>query len=173
MDKARFAVRRLSAGARRGWLELGPFRWPCSLGRSGISAFKREGDGATPRGRFRILAGHFRADRFARLPSVLALQPIRQDSGWCDASTDRNYNRCVRLPYEASAEQMWRADGLYDAVLVIDYNCRPRQRGRGSAIFLHIAREGYAPTEGCIAISPSHMRLLLSHLPRSAYLVIA
>lgn len=172
MRKTRLAVRRRSSSAHQGVLELGPFRWPCALGRAGISAFKREGDGATPRGHFRILKAYYRPDQFLRIPTALRLIAISRDGGWCDAPGDANYNCPVRLPYRASAEQLWRSDGLYDVILVIDYNLRPRSRGRGSAIFLHIARPGYTPTEGCIAVSKAHMRLLLSRLPRAVQLVI-
>ena len=78
---------------------------------------------------------------------------MRPDEGWCDAPADRNYNRSVKHPYRASAERLWRADGLYDVLVVLDYNERPRVRGRGSAIFVHVARPDYAPTEGCIALA--------------------
>lgn len=172
MGKATLAVRRLSASSRRGILELGQFRWPCALGRSGISARKREGDGATPRGRFAVTGAYYRPDTAARVHCCLPQQAIRPHDGWCDAPTDRNYNRKVRLPYRASAEHLWRTDGLYDAFLVIDYNLRPRARGRGSAIFLHVARGDYAPTEGCVALAKRDLRLLMSRLPKGAKLLI-
>jgi L,D-peptidoglycan transpeptidase YkuD (ErfK/YbiS/YcfS/YnhG family) len=102
------------------------------------------------------------------------VRAIRRDDGWCDASADRNYNRPVRLPYPASAERLWREDGLYDLVVVLDYNDRPRSRGRGSAIFMHVARPGYAPTEGCIALARGHLLRLLERLhARTAIGVLA
>ena len=133
---------------------------------------KREGDGASPRGSFAVLIGYYRDDKFSRLPSGVALRRIARYAGWCDAASDRNYNRPVGLPYRASAECMWRDDDLYDAVLVLDYNVTPRVRGAGSAIFLHIARGGYGPTEGCIAISKQHIRLLIARLRTSTRLII-
>ncbi len=154
-------------------LEFGPFRWPCALGRGGIRAIKREGDGSSPRGSFTVLIGYYRADKFSRMPSGIDLRRIARYAGWCDAPSDRNYNRPVGLPYRASAERMWREDDLYDAVLVLDYNITPRVRGAGSAIFLHIARPDYAPTEGCVAISKRDMRMLLSKLRSSTRLVIS
>jgi L,D-peptidoglycan transpeptidase YkuD (ErfK/YbiS/YcfS/YnhG family) len=117
--------------------------------------------------------GYYRADKFSRLPSGIDLRRIVRYAGWCDAPCDRNYNRPVGLPYRASAERMWRDDDLYDAVLVLDYNITPRVRGAGSAIFLHIARPGYAPTEGCVAISKRDMRMLLSNLRSGTRLIIA
>jgi L,D-peptidoglycan transpeptidase YkuD (ErfK/YbiS/YcfS/YnhG family) len=98
----------------------------------------------------------------------LPVRAIRRHDGWCDASADRNYNRPVRLPYAASAERLWREDALYDVVVVLDYNKRPRVRGRGSAIFMHVARPGYAPTEGCIALARGHLLRLLERLPARA-----
>lgn len=162
-----------SAAAQRGTLEFGPFRWPCALGRSGIRAVKREGDGASPRGSYAVLRIFYRPDKFRRSPVAVPAAALTACAGWCDAAADRNYNRRVRLPYAASAERMWRDDDLYDAVLVLDYNIRPRIRGAGSAIFLHIARAGYLPTEGCVAISKHDMRLLLSRLRSGTRLVIA
>lgn len=161
-----------SAAAQRGTLEFGPFRWPCALGRSGIRAVKREGDGASPRGSYAVLRIFYRPDKFRRSPVAVPAAALTACAGWCDAAADRNYNRRVRLPYAASAERMWRDDDLYDAVLVLDYNIRPRIRGAGSAIFLHIARAGYLPTEGCVAISKHDMRLLLSRLRSGTHLVI-
>lgn len=161
-----------SAAAQRGTLEFGPFRWPCALGRSGIRAVKREGDGASPRGSYAVLRIFYRPDKFRRSPVAVPAAALTACAGWCDAAADRNYNRRVRLPYAASAERMWRDDDLYDAVLVLDYNIRPRIRGAGSAIFLHIARAGYLPTEGCVAISKHDMRLLLPRLRSGTHLVI-
>jgi L,D-peptidoglycan transpeptidase YkuD (ErfK/YbiS/YcfS/YnhG family) len=95
---------------------------------------------------------------------MLPVRAIGRSDGWCDAPGDRNYNRPVRQPYPASAEPLWRGDELYDLVVVLDYNLRPRVRGRGSAIFMHVARPGYRPTEGCIALRRDHLQLLLSWL---------
>lgn len=138
----------------------------CALGRAGISAFKREGDGATPSGRLRLLGGYIRMERHPPRRSGLRLAPIRADSGWCDAPADANYNRPVRLPYQASHEKMMREDRLYDFCLVPDWNIRPRRRNGGSAIFMHLARPGFRPTEGCIAVERRVMLRLLPHLSR-------
>lgn len=156
-------VRALSAAATRGHVELGSLRYSCALGRSGQRACKREGDGATPIGHWRLLEVFYRADRCPRPASVPSLRvaPIRRHDGWCDAVGDRNYNRRVRHPYPASAEQLWREDGLYDVVVVLDYNVRRRARGHGSAIFMHVARPDLAPTAGCVALArPALLRVL-------------
>lgn len=98
----------------------------------------------------------------------MPVTPIGRDDGWCDAPADRNYNRPVRLPYAANAEAIWRADHLYDVVVVLSHNTLPRVRGAGSAIFVHVARPGYEPTEGCIALRREHLLVLLRHLKAGA-----
>lgn len=157
-------VRGLSACRRQGRVHAGWAVMPCALGQAGRRAIKREGDGATPVGTFRPVCVYYRPDRLPRPCTGLPLRALRHDDGWCDAPTDRNYNRPVRHPYPASAEAMWRADHLYDLVLVIDHNRRPRVRGAGSAIFLHLAREGFAPTAGCVALRRPDMIRLIARL---------
>lgn len=147
--------------------------FPCALGRGGVKTVKREGDGATPLGAMRLLHGFFRPGRMPAMSSPLSFRPIRASDGWCDAPADRNYNRPVRLPYPASSETMRRKDRLYDCVIVLDCNIRPRRRGMGSAIFFHIAKEGFLPTEGCVAVSPRVMARLLPHLSKRTVLVVS
>lgn len=145
---------------------------PCALGRAGMTHAKREGDGATPAGRLVPRRVWYRADRLRRPATCLPVHAIRPDDGWCDAVGDRNYNRPVREPYPASHESLWREDGLYDIVVELGWNERPRVQGRGSAIFLHLARPGLAPTEGCIALGRADLLRLLPRLrPGLALLV--
>ena len=153
-----------SAASRRGLLQLGPLVFPCALGRSGSRVRKREGDGASPVGRWPILSVLFRSDRVRRPRTALPARPIRREDGWCDAPGDRNYNQSVRHPYPASAERLWREDALYDVVVVLGHNQRPRIRGGGSAIFMHVARPGYLPTEGCIALARRDLLIVLERL---------
>jgi L,D-peptidoglycan transpeptidase YkuD (ErfK/YbiS/YcfS/YnhG family) len=158
---AQISVHSISPRATRGMVHAGNLRLPCALGRAGRSALKREGDGASPIGKWPVRSLAYRADRIKRPFTYCKTQIIRRTDGWCDQSGDRNYNRAVRHPYAASAEQLWREDHVYDLILVLGYNDRPRQRGRGSAIFMHIARPGYMPTEGCIALSREHLLRLV------------
>ena len=151
-----------------GILQCGNLRLPVALGRSGVRALKREGDGASPRGRWPALRVYYRPDRLMRPKTSLSARPLREQDGWCDAPGDRNYNRPVRLPYPASTEQLWREDALYDLILVLDYNIARRVHGRGSAIFVHAARPGFEPTAGCVALKPAHLSRLLAVLPRGA-----
>ena len=110
----------------------------------------------------RLLEGFYRADRRPRPPGKLPMRALRPDMGWCDAPFHACYNRPVRLPFAASNERMWRDDGLYDVVLVMDWNVTSRGGNAGSAIFMHIARPGFQPTEGCIALRRRDMERLLA-----------
>ena len=152
-NETRLIVRTISAQAKVGVLEVGGLRFRCALGRSGSRIAKREGDGASPIGVWPVREAYFRSDRISRPRTGLILHAIDRRDGWCDASLDRNYNRPIIHPYPASAEHLWRDDELYDIVVVLGYNDAPRKKGRGSAIFLHCAREGYPPTQGCIALA--------------------
>jgi L,D-peptidoglycan transpeptidase YkuD (ErfK/YbiS/YcfS/YnhG family) len=156
----------------RGWLTAGPFRIPCALGRAGIIRIKREGDGGTPAGRFRLLWGFYRADRCRRPAGGVPARPMRPDQGWCEDPQSRRYNRPVRLPAPDCTDRMWRSDHLYNVTIVLDQNFSRRAKGRGSAIFFHLARRDFSPTAGCVAISPSDMCKLAPRLGHSAIMEI-
>jgi L,D-peptidoglycan transpeptidase YkuD (ErfK/YbiS/YcfS/YnhG family) len=134
---------------------------PAACGRSGVRADKREGDGASPAGRFALLCCYYRPDRLAPPQTGLPVIALRPADGWSDDPADRQYNRLVSLPYPASHEEMWRQDGLYDLVVPIAYNTDPPVPGRGSAIFLHVAAPDFAPTAGCIAIARDALLAIL------------
>lgn len=147
-------------------------RFACSLGRSGASFLKREGDGASPRGTWRLRRLFYRADR--GLPPRTGLAPLvmRAHDGWCETVGDRNYNRLVRIPYATSHETMQRADHLYDIVIETSHNERPRVQGHGSAVFFHLRQPDGGPTAGCIAVSARDMRIILQHVGPQTQLVI-
>ena len=136
--------------------------YPCTLGRSGVRADKRESDGASPIGCFALRAVFYRADRVSLPKTRLPSAATARDDGWCDAPGDTAYNRQVRMPYRASAENLWREDSLYDIVVVLGHNDDPPVPGRGSAIFLHLAKPDYAPTEGCVALARADLQVLLA-----------
>lgn len=127
--------------------------YPCTLGRSGVRRDKVEGDGASPVGCFALRRVFYRADRLQRPQTRLACSATAANDGWCDAPGDPAYNRKVSLPYEASAETLWREDAVYDIVVVLGHNDDPVVSGAGSAIFLHLARDDGGPTEGCVGVS--------------------
>ncbi|MGI8853437.1 MAG: L,D-transpeptidase family protein [Methyloceanibacter sp.] len=143
-----------------------------ALGHSGIRALKREGDGGTPLGRLPIRELLYRADRVTRPRTALPVRVLRDHDGWCEDPADRNYNRLVKLSPRSSVDRLRRADHLYDLVLVLGYNDRPRVRGKGSAIFVHLARPGYAPTAGCISLSRRDLSALLAQIRPGSSIVV-
>jgi L,D-peptidoglycan transpeptidase YkuD (ErfK/YbiS/YcfS/YnhG family) len=156
------------AAPTRGILVAGPLAVPVALGRAGIKANKREGDGSTPRGIFRLKRLWWRADRHPRPRTQLPVRRIGPDDGWCEDPTDRHYNQPVTIPKSSKADRLARKDALYDFIIELDHNTRPRIAGRGSAVFIHIARPGFAPTAGCVALDMSALRRLISQLgPRT------
>lgn len=177
MDKShrksgQVVVRRAPGKATEAILQYGPLRLRAALGRSGITSRKREGDGATPRAAMRLISAFRRGDRPGAVKTALPVQRIRKDMLWCDAPGHPAYNRPVRAPFAASHERLARNDRLYDVCIVMDWNITTRRRGGGSAIFFHIAREDYAPTEGCVALSPADMRRLLPYLTDRTVLTV-
>jgi L,D-peptidoglycan transpeptidase YkuD (ErfK/YbiS/YcfS/YnhG family) len=133
----------------------------CALGKGGVRVDKQEGDGATPSGLLPLRRVFYRADRVAPPRCQLPIEPIAPTDGWCDDPGHRDYNRLVHLPHDARHEELWRQDAIYDVVAVLGWNDQPVVKGRGSAIFLHVARSDYPPTEGCVALAlPDVLRLL-------------
>jgi L,D-peptidoglycan transpeptidase YkuD (ErfK/YbiS/YcfS/YnhG family) len=134
----------------------------CALGHAGIRAGKREGDGATPAGRFALRRLLYRPDRLERPATGLPLLPLSPRDGWCDAADDPLYNRPVRLPYPASHERLWLSEAIYDLIVVLGHNDDPVRPGAGSAVFLHVARPDFAPTAGCVALARADLLALLA-----------
>jgi L,D-peptidoglycan transpeptidase YkuD (ErfK/YbiS/YcfS/YnhG family) len=161
-------IRAAAGDPRRGWLTAGGQTWPVALGRGGILANKREGDGGTPRGVFRPRQVWWRADRHARPRTHLPVRAIRPIDAWCEDPADRHYNQPVRREARQAGDRLRRGDHLYDFIVEIDHNTRPRIAGRGSAVFIHAARPGFAPTAGCVALNIKTLRGLLARLgPRT------
>jgi L,D-peptidoglycan transpeptidase YkuD (ErfK/YbiS/YcfS/YnhG family) len=157
---------------QRGWLTAGGWTIPVALGRGGIKANKREGDGGTPRGTFRPLKLWWRADRYSRPRTFLPVRPIRREDAWCEDPLSRHYNQPVRLARDQGGDRLTREDHLYDFIVEIDHNTAPRTAGRGSAVFLHLARANFSPTAGCISMTEAAMLRLLRRLGRKTRIVI-
>jgi len=134
----------------------------CALGRDGVRRNKIEGDGATPAGIWHPEAVLYRSGRALPPRTRLPVASIDRQDGWCDAPDDPAYNQPVRYPYRASAEHLWRSDRLYDLVVVLDHNRHPARPDKGSAIFMHLCRADFGPTEGCIALAKPDLRWLIS-----------
>lgn len=149
-----------------GVLSFGGLQFRCALGKGGVrpEAEKREGDGATPLGRYPLRRVFYRADRLAAPQTGLPRQALTPQDGWCDDPLDPAYNRLVTLPYAASHEKLWREDPVYDVIVVLGHNDDPPVPGLGSAIFLHVARPDYSGTEGCVALALPDLLALLAVL---------
>jgi L,D-peptidoglycan transpeptidase YkuD (ErfK/YbiS/YcfS/YnhG family) len=157
-------VRRRPGDRSRGVLIAGRLAIPVVLGRSGIRANKREGDGATPRGWFRLVRLWWRADRLARPRTLLPVKRIAPDLAWSEDPRDRRYNHPFRRSANEPGDRLWRGDHLYDLIVELDHNTRPRIAGRGSAVFLHVARRDRSATAGCVALAAKDLRRLLAHM---------
>ncbi len=162
-----------SAGdSRQGWLTAAGQTVPVALGRGGIRANKREGDGGTPKGTFRPRRLWWRADRHPRPRTFLPVRPIRLEDAWCEDRHSRHYNQPVRLDRDHGGDRLKRDDHLYDFIVEIDHNSSPRIAGRGSAVFLHLARENFSPTAGCVSMTKGAMLRLLQRLGPQTKIVI-
>ena len=157
----------------KGWLIAGHTAIPVALGRSGIFANKWEGDGATPRGTFHPLRLWYRGDRGAIPKSLLPMRKIGPDDAWSEDPNDRRYNRPVKRQPGEPGDRLRRTDALYDIIVEIDHNTKPRIAGRGSAVFIHLARPGFLPTAGCVALEPHRLRWLVERLGPETKIEIA
>ena len=162
-----------AAGAPcRGWLMAGPHAIPVALGRGGITVNKREGDGGTPKGTFRPRRLWWRADRHPRPQTFLPIRAIRADDAWCEDPKTRHYNRPLKLALDHGGDRLTRDDHLYDFIIEIDHNTRPTIAGRGSAVFLHLARTNFSPTAGCVSMTKSAMLQLLRQIGPDTKIII-
>jgi L,D-peptidoglycan transpeptidase YkuD (ErfK/YbiS/YcfS/YnhG family) len=146
----------------------------CAIGRGGVkpAADKREGDGCTPAGTYPIRRVYYRADRVPQPVCQLPMQALKPTDGWCDDPSDTQYNRFVLLPYAASHEELWRQDHLYDVIVEIGHNDDPVVPQMGSAIFMHVARDNYGPTAGCISLALKDLLLVLRQLTEGSTVTV-
>ena len=144
----------------------------CASGRGGLSRDKVEGDGATPIGQFSLGILYYRPDRVQVNNCQLPIFAINETDGWCDDPDHPLYNQLISLPFLASHEKMWRQDHVYDIVIVVNYNISPIIPGKGSAIFIHLARENYEPTAGCIALNQEDLLFIIPQLTLGSQLII-
>ncbi len=156
-----------------GKLSFNGKEYRCAIGPSGVIKDKKDGDGGTPEGCFPLRRVFYRADKISKPETVLPCVPISKDDGWCDDSKDPNYNTFVKLPYAGGREELWREDNLYDLVAVIGYNDAPPVPGKGSAIFMHVARESYSPTAGCVALALNDLIEILKGLAPDSKICIS
>jgi L,D-peptidoglycan transpeptidase YkuD (ErfK/YbiS/YcfS/YnhG family) len=151
--------------------------YSCSVGKNGVTQDKKEGDNSTPVGKFPLRRVFYRPDKiaFEGLRTGLPTQALTPHDGWCDEPKAAEYNQFIDLrtfDKKISHEALWRADSLYDLIIVVGYNDSPSVPGKGSAIFIHIAREDYSGTAGCVAFSENDLLVTLSKLDSDSYLIV-
>jgi L,D-peptidoglycan transpeptidase YkuD (ErfK/YbiS/YcfS/YnhG family) len=148
------------------------YKIKCSIGKTGINREKKEGDGSTPSGVYKFNLLFYRKDRFSKFSSKIKKISIKKNMGWCDDPNSRYYNKLIRFPFKYRAEKLYIKENIYDAILVINYNTKPIIKGKGSAIFLHIAKKNYKPTKGCIAVSKKDIKFLISYIGKKTKIFI-
>jgi L,D-peptidoglycan transpeptidase YkuD (ErfK/YbiS/YcfS/YnhG family) len=144
----------------------------CAVGRGGVAVKRGEGDGITPVGAWPARRVLYRPDRLDRPATALPVAAIQETDGWCDDPADPAYNRPVTRPYPASHEALWRCDRLYDLLVVLGFNDDPPVAGAGSAIFLHVAAPDFRVTEGCIAVTPEALHILVNSLGPGSRVIV-
>ena len=149
------------------------YKLKCSIGKSGTTNFKKEGDLATPRGAFKLGLLYYRKDRNKSLKSKLKKRVIKKNTGWCNDSKCKKYNQEIHLPSKYGAEKLYRKDKIYDILINIKYNHSPIIKKKGSAIFLHLANKKNKPTKGCIAISKLDFMKILPLISKRTKISIA
>ena len=157
---------------KKNYLTFRDHKFQCSIGRSGFSKNKQEGDGFTPIGSFKIEKIYYRSDKIDNLETKINKFQIHELDGWCDDSSQKEYNKLIRFPYNFSAEKLYRDDSLYNIVCVLNYNTNPIIPGLGSAIFIHVAKGEYASTEGCVALKQKDLIFLLGLIDNNTEIII-
>lgn len=149
---------------KTGYLTYKNLKFRCALGKAGVKKKEKEGDNITPKGIFKINKIYYRPDKIKNFTSVLKKIKIKRNMGWCDDPKSNFYNQQIKLPSKFSYEKLYRSDNLYDIILVLDYNTNPIIKNKGSAIFIHIAKNSYKKTKGCIALKKKHLVKLISQI---------
>ena len=157
---------------KSGFLKYKKLKFKCTLGKAGIRKKKREGDNITPKGTFKIVKIYYRSDRIKKISSKFRLIEITKNIGWCDDPKSRKYNQPIKLPTKYSHEILYRRDNIYDLILVLNYNMKPTIKNKGSAIFIHMAKENYKKTEGCVALKKVDLIFLIKEINKNTKVII-
>ena len=157
---------------KSGYLKYQDLKFKCALGKHGINKKKKEGDKITPKGIYKIVNIYYRKDRIKKISSKLKLIKIKKNMGWCDDPNNKNYNQLIKIPSKYSYERLFRNENIYDLIIVLNYNMNPVIKNKGSAIFIHIAKKRFQPTEGCIAISKKNLLYLIRNISKNTKIKI-
>ena len=155
-----------------GLLKYKNLKFRCALGKAGIGEKKLEGDKITPRGTYKIVRIYYRDDRIEKIASKFKLVRIIRNIGWCDDPRSKFYNQEIKLPSKFSHEKFYRKDEIYDLIIVLDYNTKPTIKNKGSAIFIHITKNKYTKTLGCIALRKKHLIKILAQIDKNTKIKI-
>ena len=157
---------------KSGYLKYKDIKFKCALGKSGIRKKRTEGDNITPKGTFKIIKIYYRKDRIKKINSVFKIIEIKKDMGWCDDPESKKYNQLIKLPSKYRHEKLFRNDRIYDLIIVLNYNMSPVIKNKGSAIFIHIAKNNYNKTKGCIALKKKDLIEIVSKIKRNTKVII-
>ena len=157
----------------RKYLTYNNFKVKCTIGKRGIGVKKKEGDLITPKGQFKIKAIYYRKDRIKTLPTKLKKIAINKRTGWCDDPHSKYYNKQIYSPSNFSYEKLYRADNIYDIILVLNFNSNPVKKNKGSAIFIHVARKDFSVTKGCVAIKKINLKKLVKIIDKKTLITIS
>ena len=152
---------------KSGYLKYQDLKFKCALGKHGINKKKKEGDKITPKGTYKIVNIYYRKDRIKKISSKLKLIKIKKNMGWCDDPNNKNYNQLIKIPSKYSHERLFKKDNIYDIIVILNYNMKPIIKNKGSAIFIHVAKKNYQPTQGCIALKKNDLLKLLSKISKN------
>lgn len=152
---------------KSGHLKYKNLKFKCALGKAGIGKKKQEGDNVTPSGTFKIVKIYYRSDRIKKIYSKFKAIEITKNMGWCDDPSSKYYNQLINLPSRYSHEKLFKVKNIYDIIVVLNYNMKPIIKNKGSAIFIHIAKKNYLPTQGCIALKKNDLLKLLSKIRKN------
>ena len=156
----------------KNYLTYNKLKVKCAIGKKGIGYKKKEGDSITPIGKFKIKYILYRKDR-VKISTILRKKIIKKNMGWCDDSKSKQYNKLVKLPFAYKHEKLFRRENIYDIILVLNYNSNPIKKNKGSAIFIHIAKNNYKKTEGCVAVKKPHLLKIIKELKPSTIVKIS
>jgi L,D-peptidoglycan transpeptidase YkuD (ErfK/YbiS/YcfS/YnhG family) len=157
---------------KSGYLQYKNLKFRCALGRAGIKKKEKEGDNITPQGIFKIIKIYYRSDKIKKIKAFIRTIKIKKNMGWCDDSESEYYNQQINLPNKFGYERLYRNDNLYDIILVLNYNTNPTIKRKGSAIFIHVSKNSYKKTKGCIALQKKHLLELIPLIKKNTKIKI-
>ena len=154
------------------YLTYNNYKVKCAIGRRGIGKKQKEGDQITPKGIFRVKKILYRKDKVRRLPSKIKKIPIEKSMGWCDDPLSKDYNKLIKYPFSYKSEKLYKTNNIYDIILVLNFNMQPIKKNKGSAIFIHIAKSNFEPTEGCVAIKRIELKKIVNFITSKTKIII-